>query len=109
MTKPNYNFKYDYENVSEHLDGRDFSNAICSQDAPNIVALARDFAEVVQRIGMEAREKEKGTDYVARHPIVRLYVTQFEHLVGGGVGMLISEYYNAYDFCKEKERELKPD
>jgi hypothetical protein len=54
--------------------------AICAQTACNLSGLAHNLPPIVARLWKQAREEGRGTDWVNRHPVVLLFVTQMAHL-----------------------------
>ena len=80
----------------------DYEDAMYSQSACNLSAIAHSLTDVLGRI----RQEVHGTDAVNKHPIVRLYVEQMAHLSGAGVGDLAS-YHLAYAHVNQRIDELK--
>lgn len=79
----------------------DYRDAYYSQDASNLSGLLHTFAEVMPRIAQEARQNGKGSDYVAQHPITRMYVCQMYFLSYGGI-VNTEMWEEAYRICKER-------
>lgn len=84
------------------IEQNDWRDAFWSQDAVNGGALVRAFGEVIRKIQAESHELGKGTDWVNKHPIVVLYVTQLAHLAGGYVEWPSGEWGKAYEEAREK-------
>jgi len=59
-------------------------------------------SETISRIWNEAHRDGHGTDWVNNHPIVRLYVEQFQHLCR-------TDYYAAYAACEVATQKGAPD
>jgi hypothetical protein len=81
---------------SMSISTQTYKDAILTQDAVNASGLVKSLAVVVDEIWKEAREQGKGTDYVNRHPIMVLYITQLMHLAGMGPSDMDS-YANAFE------------
>jgi hypothetical protein len=84
------------------LTPHDYEMAMHSQCACNISGLVHTLSETISRIWNEAHRDGKGTDWVNNHPIVRMYVEQFQHLCR-------AEYYEAYKVCEEAAQKGAPD
>jgi len=69
---------------------RDYDNAILSQSACNLSGLVHSLSEVLPRIW----EESNGTNEVNNHPIVRMYLEQFNHLCR-------AEYSASYSHCQD--------
>jgi len=65
------------------LTQRDFENTLQMLNAVNAGALVPDLAEMIPRIWDEARFYEKGTDFVATHPVMVLWVGKIASLAYG--------------------------
>jgi hypothetical protein len=79
-------------------------NALQVQDACNLSGVVKSFAKDFDAIWNEAREQNKGTDYVNTHPICRLYLEQIAYLVCGG-NLDFDSYDVATKYCQEKTQE----
>lgn len=62
------------------LTKRDWQDAVAVQDACNLSGVVISLADVCKRIRTEP--DFSGTDYVNRHPIVKLYVSKLMSLAG---------------------------
>lgn len=88
------------------LTQRDWENALDSQSAPNFGALVTSFNDTIGR--MRSEPDYSGTDYISRHPISVLYVTQLLWLSVGGVlpnpieGCGYLSYSEAHSICLQK-------
>lgn len=73
------------------------------QDACNASGVVKSLSNVVELLWIEARKEGKGTDYVNKHPVLRLFLEQLVYLNGGayneGDGPTYSE---AYAICESK-------
>lgn len=83
----------------------DYKFALLSQNASNLSGVVHSLAEVLPRIWDEAHSLGKGTDYVAHHPIVTLYVTQIASLNDRVISESSEYYHNAYEECTKKSQE----
>ena len=90
------------------LDKKDYQDAISVQNACNLSGVVKSFARVMDKIWDEARELNKGTDWVNRHPIVRLYIEQLMFLNHDGMGNSDS-YQSSYEMIEKKIEELNGD
>lgn len=68
------------------------------QDACNLCGLAQRFA-VVMKV-LRQQPDCRGTDWVNRHPITRMWLSKFEHLAGLSQSMPISDYEWVYNLAK---------
>lgn len=59
------------------------ADALSVQDASNLGGVVHSFDRVVSELQVMAREPGRGTDWVASHPVVTLYLEKFAHLNGG--------------------------
>jgi hypothetical protein len=62
------------------LTQRDFENTLQMLNAVNAGALVPDLAEMIPRIWDEARFYGKGTDFVATHPVMVLWISKIASL-----------------------------
>jgi hypothetical protein len=90
------------------LDKKDYQDAINVQDACNLSGVVKSLARVMDKIWDEAREGNRGTDWVNRHPIVRLYIEQLVYLNHGGMGDSDS-YQSSYAMVKKRIEEINGD
>lgn len=81
------------------LTKRDYEEAIMSQGACNLSGIVHSFSRVMDKIWEEAREQDKGTDWVNNHPICRMYSEQISHLSRG------RDYFDAYGYCEKRSKE----
>ena len=65
------------------LTQRDFENTLQMLNACNAGALVPDLAELIPRIWDEARFYGKGTDFVATHPVMVLWIGKIASLAYG--------------------------
>jgi hypothetical protein len=65
------------------LTQTDFTKTLEMLNACNAGALVPDLAEMIPRIWDEARFYEKGTDFVATHPVMVLWVGKIASLAYG--------------------------
>jgi hypothetical protein len=77
--------------MSEPLNLNDYQEAIFVQSACNLIAIINSFNKVLDKIFYEARMNGKGTDWINKHPICRLYAEQIIYLSGS---VSYSEAYN---------------
>jgi hypothetical protein len=81
-----------------HLIGKDdYADAVDSQTACNLGALAHSFERVITKFQYEARLFGRGTDWINEHPIVRLYAEQFSHLSSR------CAWQGAHDYCTRRK------
>ena len=59
-----------------------YQSALDIQDACNLSGLVRALADYTYLLWEEARELNKGSDYVNKHPVVLWYVEKFHQLAG---------------------------
>ncbi len=91
----------EYDVTHQYITPHDWQNAERVGGAVNVSGIVRDFADVVSRLGQEARERGNGTDWVNRHPIVVLYTDALLSLSGAGYRSV-----DAYRFVLDRLREL---
>lgn len=85
-----------YEGADSHLTPADYKKALLTQSACNASGLIISLSEVMGRIREENRQS--GTDWCNRHPIVQLYLCQLAHLAGGP--LWLSDLYTwALGYC----------
>ena len=77
------------------LTADDYQKALDAQSACNLSGIVHSFSNILHRVWEEAREQNKGTDWVNEHPICRLFAEQIAHLTRN------RDYNEAYDFCQE--------
>ena len=65
------------------------------QDACNSCGLAQRFAKVMIELG----EYTSGTDARNAHPIVKMWISKFEHLAGLDQSMSIEDFNKVYDLA----------
>lgn len=80
---------------------RVYKTALLSQGAVNVSGLVHSLSEMMGELRREARERGQGTDYVNRHPVVRLFAEQIMHLTCS------RDYFEAHRICEEKAAEDK--
>jgi len=92
------------------LTPRDYADALFAQSACNLSGIVHSFSDVISKVWDEARAQGRGTDFVNRHSICRLFTEQIAHLTGAGTPMGgESDYSEAYEACeKEAMKTLKP-
>ncbi len=71
------------DEAKKGLTQRDFENTLQMLNACNAGALVPDLAEIIPRIWDEARFYEKGTDFVATHPVMVLWIGKIASLAYG--------------------------
>ena len=81
----------------------DYQAAIDAQGACNLSAVVFSFAEIMQRICDQARRHGKGTDWINRHPISRLFAEQIKYLSEPTM------YHVAFKECDEKSKQEEKD
>lgn len=84
------------------LSADDYGNAMLSQTACNLSGIIRSAAKVTEAIWAEARRLGKGTDWVNKHPIMRLYAEQISHLAKGD----LASYGEASEICETLSKQL---
>lgn len=86
------------EKMREH-----YKDALASQNACNASGLIHSLSKAVSDVWEEVRANHGGSEDVARHPIVRLYLEQITSLGGlsidhtSGLG-----YFSAVAICEER-------
>lgn len=83
---------------------RDYEDAL-AQNACNLSGLVKSLARVTDKIWEEARSKNKGTDYVNHHPIVRLYLEQLNFLNENNDQD--DSWSTSMSYCEDKIKELR--
>lgn len=79
----------------------DYRRALDAQHACNLSGIVRSFARVTEKLWAQAKALGKGTEFVNRHPISRLYAEQIAYL-SSGAGVDDHESYSAaYDVCTD--------
>jgi len=73
-----------------------YEEAILSQSACNLSGLIMSLSKHMDKIWEEARAQGKGTDYVNNHPVVRLFLEQFNHLCR-------ADYFESHKICDERK------
>ena len=81
------------------LTQQDYKDALSSQNACNLSGLAHSLAALTSRIWDEANRRNQGTEWVDRHPLIRLYLEQMVFL---NCGAMIDgdSYRSASAFCR---------
>ena len=74
---------HNHDEPKKGLTQRDFENTLQMLNACNAGALVPDLAELIPRIWDEARQYGKGTDFVATHPVMVLWVGKIASLAYG--------------------------
>ena len=85
--------------------GNIYQDALLAESASNLSGLAHSLADYMEEIWAEAREANKGSDYVAQHPVVRLMLWQMTFLSFGHnphADGWDSDYSKAYAECQAK-------
>ena len=85
-----------------------YQQALDAQSAVNLSGLAQSLAKFTIEIWDEANAASKGTDYVNRHPVVRLMLWQMWFLAFGAEPRSVDwniAYSRAYDECRAKAAE----
>jgi hypothetical protein len=80
------------------LTTRDFEDALACQNAVNADALVISLAEIVPRIWNEARLHNAGTEWVAKHPIMVLFISKIADLQSGAI-YPYHIFNMAYNYC----------
>lgn len=80
-----------------------YADAMSSQGAVNLGALVHFLNRIVTRLQYEARMTGKGTDYINKHPAVRLFAEQIHHLASA------MDYHEAYRICKSMADLAEPE
>lgn len=78
----------------------EYELAIAS-NACNVSGVVKSLARLIDKIWVEARALNKGTDYVNQHPLVRLHAEQISFLASG------RDWSEAMRYCEAKVAELK--
>jgi hypothetical protein len=78
-----------------------YADALTVQNAVNLSGVVKAWADVMEEIWREAREKGKGTDYVNTHPVNVLFASKVADLTR--LGSLDSQVLNsAFAACEKK-------
>jgi hypothetical protein len=83
------------------LTEKDFQNTEMMLNASNASALIPDLAEIMPRLWEEARFYGKGTDFVATHPVMLLWVSKLASLSYGEEAP-IRKWTKAYNYINAK-------
>lgn len=92
----------------KHPTPDDYARALDAQSACNLSGIVHSFSDVLSRIWNEANETGKGTEFVNKHPISRLYAEQIAYLSGGGATLDGDSYSKAHAVCMEKSGRKEP-
>lgn len=84
---------------------RPYQNALMAQGACNLGALVLTLVDDLGTIRTEPAFN--GSDYLAQHPVVRLYLEQLAHLSGITIDDERNPYSKAYDICQERAAATK--
>jgi hypothetical protein len=84
------------------LSAKDYKDALDVQNACNLSGVVLSFSNMTDKIWKEARELNKGTEYVNNHPITKLYVDKLHSLCGNWDGDSINE---SFGICEKKAKE----
>lgn len=80
-----------------------YDRALMSQSACNFSGLVHGLARDMDTLWQEARARGEGSDYIAKHPVVRLYLEQLTYLAGIGIFADDSNpWARAHAACREK-------
>lgn len=100
----------EHTNKTPMLTVWDYECAINSQGACNATGLINSLNDLREKIWANARQLNKGTEWVNCHPILQLYAYQLAHLCHGREPIEWEGYHKAYLFCKlVKYGKLTPD
>jgi hypothetical protein len=80
------------------LTKRDFEDALACKNAVDAGALVISLAEMIPRIWDEARQNNAGTEWVAKHPIMILFISKIADLQAGGI-YPYHIFNMAYNYC----------
>ena len=80
------------------LTKNDFENTINMLNACNAAALALDLSTIVPKVWDEAHEHGKGTNWVANHPIMILWISKIMELQNG-ISAPGEKWGMAYNYC----------
>lgn len=83
------------------MDRRVYRDALGVQNAANLSGLARSLYEATLKIWGEAREEGQGTEYVNKHPVVKLMLHQMAYLAFGKEILPFDEYTALHDHCEK--------
>ena len=80
------------------------------QDACNMCGVASSFAEAMETLS-HSEQNEVGSDYVAQHPITRLWIDKLEHLSRLDQSSKSTDYMLVMDMAEGKniEFDVRPD
>jgi hypothetical protein len=81
------------------LTKKDFEDTLTMLNACNASALILDLAKIMPRIWEEARVHNKGTDWVAKHPITLLWISKIGSLQHGR-DAIYDMWELAYNYCQ---------
>jgi len=80
-----------------------YQNALDVQDACNLSGVVHSFSEDVTKLFHESCAAGLGTEYVNRHPVVRLYLEKLCQLAG----MVAGDAGDSFTVCWGKAKELR--
>jgi hypothetical protein len=92
---------HNHDEPKKGLTQRDFENTLQMLNACNAGALVPDLAELIPRIWDEARFYGKGTDFVATHPVMLLWISKIASLSYGEEAP-IGKWTAAYNYIKAR-------
>lgn len=91
---------------------QDYKKAIYALDACNASGVAHDLAQLFTKLWDTPEARQLGTEWVTKHPLVKLYVLKlFDLVIGEGkdFNAQFEEFSRAYQFCKEQlKKEEEP-
>lgn len=80
---------------------KDYEDTIMMLNACNAPALAMDLANIIPRIWEEAHALNKGTSWVATHPIMLLWIAKISDIQHSTIAPY-ERWEKAYNYCKSK-------
>jgi len=86
--------------VDVELTPRDYEQALMSQTATNPSGLTLALGEVLKKLNREP--ETTGTNWVAAHPIVQLYLVTLCELAGTWSNIDTDRYSDCADLCRER-------
>ena len=84
------------------LTKKDYNDAILVQDACNLSGIVHSWSQMLQKIWVEAREQDAGTQFVNEHPINVMFASKVASLTGSEDP---SQFSVAYEACIERAKD----
>jgi hypothetical protein len=82
-----------------------YQRALDAQYACNAGAILKTLANDLDEIWDEARRMGHGTEYVAKHPVVKMYLHQAAHLAGVNADLLGDDWHKMNKICEARAKD----